>query len=110
MNIEEIREYCLALPDSIECLPFDNNTIVFKVTLRNGKAKIFALISLSKPNYLLLKCKPELAVELRERYAEIEPGFHMNKTHWNGVYTDGSLPESTVSEMIDHSYYLVKGK
>lgn len=111
MNIEEIREYCLSKPFATEDMPFDEDTITFKVELPNGKRPIFALISLSKPDYLLVKCDPDLAIELRERYPEdIEPGFHMNKRHWNGIWLGCSLIGNMVRGMIDDSYALVARK
>lgn len=109
MNIEEMREYCLSKADSFECFPFNDDVLVFKITLPNGKSKIFALCFLSKPNYLIVKCNPELAIELRERHVEIEPAFHMNKVHWNGIYINGTLPTRLIHELIDHSYKLVCG-
>lgn len=109
MNIEQIREYCLLKDDSFDCFPFDDDALTFKVTLRNGKAKMFAVILLSRPNYLILKCDPERAIELRERHVEIEAVYHFNKSHWNGVIIDGSLSICFIKELIDHSYTLVKG-
>jgi predicted DNA-binding protein (MmcQ/YjbR family) len=105
MNIEEIREHCIAKKFVEEGFPFDQDTLVFKV-----QGKMFLLISLSKPNSFNAKCDPERCVELREKYAEIIPGWHMNKTMWNTVYVDGSLPRKLVLELIDHSYEeVVKG-
>jgi predicted DNA-binding protein (MmcQ/YjbR family) len=72
--------------------------------------KMFALTDLVDDFSLNLKCDPERAVELRDRYPAIRPGFHMNKTHWNTVEMDGSLPQKLVLELIDHSYQLVKAK
>lgn len=110
MNIEDIREYCLGKAQAVEAFPFGDDTLVFKVVMINGKSPMFALISLDKPNYILLKCEPEQAIELREKYREIEPGFHMNKRHWNGVFIDGSLTDEQIWRMIDESYRLVRGK
>ena len=113
MNIEEVREYCLAHTAASEAFPFDQDTMVFRVgdTEAYGAGKIFALCSLERPDYVLLKCDPERAVELRDRYPEeIEPGWHMNKRHWNGVFLTGPhLTDVQVREMIDHSYELVGG-
>lgn len=105
MNIEEIRDYCLAKEDADEALPFDNDTLVFRVN-----KKMFLLVSLENPTTINLKCNPEKAVELREHFPEITPGFHMNKIHWNTVALDGTLSSSMIKEMIDHSYQLVRGK
>lgn len=102
MNIEEIRDYCLAKPGVTEGLPFGEDTLVFKV----GE-KLFLLTSISTGTQFNVKCDPERAIELRERYPEVRPGYHMNKKHWNTVHTDGSLTRKQLCEMIDHSYDLV---
>lgn len=102
MNIEELREHCLQKPGVTEGFPFGEDTLVFKVG-----GKIFLLISLEQGNRFNVKCDPELAVELREQYNEVIPGFHMNKKHWNTVYMDGSLTRKQLCEMIDHSYDLI---
>lgn len=102
MNIESVRDYCLQKPAAEETMPFGDDTLVFKVV-----GKIFLLISLKEANRFNVKCDPGLAIELRESYSEIQPGFHMNKTHWNTVYFDGSLTEKQLLEMIDHSYRLI---
>lgn len=102
MNIEELRDYCLKKPGTTEGFPFGEETLVFKV----GE-KIFLLIGLNAPNRFNVKCDPERAVELREQYEEIIPGFHMNKKHWNTVFTDGRLTFRQLQEIIDHSYDLV---
>lgn len=99
MNIEEIREYCIAKEFVEETFPFDQDTLVFKVM-----GKMFLLISLNESNHFNVKCDPEYAIELRERFSEIIPGWHMNKTLWNTVYTDGSLSSKLLMELIDHSY------
>lgn len=110
MNIEELRNYCLSLPDTFDCFPFDEDAMVFKVRLTNGSEKMFGLISLSKPDFIALKCDPEWALELRERHPEITPAYHFNKKHWNGVRVDGALSRSLICELIDHSYKLVRGR
>ena len=102
MNIEEIRNYCLALKGATEGFPFGEDTLVFKVG-----DKMFALMNLYGDLSLNLKCDPELAVELREKYSAVKPGYHMNKTHWNTVMVDGSFPESKLREWINHSYQLI---
>ncbi len=99
MNIEEIREYCIAKEFVEETFPFDQDTLVFKVM-----GKMFLLISLNESNHFNVKCDPEYAIELRERYSEIIHGWHMNKKLWNTVYTDGSLTRKLLMELIDHSY------
>lgn len=102
MDIEFLRDYCIAKPGVTEGLPFGEDTLVFKV----GE-KIFLLIGLSEANRFNVKCDPERAVELRERYDEVRPGYHMNKTHWNTVYMDGNLSQKQLCEMIDLSYHLI---
>lgn len=99
MNIEEIRDYCLAKKAVEECFPFDEDTLVFKVM-----GKMFACISVSDPTWLDLKCEPEYALELRERYQGIEGAFHFNKKYWNQVRTEGDVPDSLMRRLIDHSY------
>ncbi len=105
MNIEEFRTYCLAKKGTSESLPFDENTLVFKVM-----DKMFSLGNLEGSLSVNLKCDPEKAIELREEYDGINPGYHMNKKHWNTVEMDGSVPLDLVKEMIDHSYDLVASK
>lgn len=105
MNIEELRDFCLSLPDAAEAMPFDETTLVFKV---NGK--IFALTDLEGPLSVNLKCDPELAIGLREHYPSVTPGYHMNKKHWNTVLIDGSVPDVLIREWIMNSYRLVAGK
>ncbi|AKQ45429.1 MmcQ-like protein [Rufibacter radiotolerans] len=103
MNIEEFREYCLAKPHVEETLPFDQDTLVYKVA-----GKMFALCSMSDYEAgLALKCDPEWAVELREQYPAIQPGYHMNKKHWNTVLPEAFLPPGMLPKLIDHSYDLV---
>jgi predicted DNA-binding protein (MmcQ/YjbR family) len=102
MDLEKIREYCLKKNAVNECLPFDDETLVFKVA-----GKIFALLSLNGDWGLNLKCNPEKAIELREKYSDIIPGYHMNKKHWNTLNLNGQLPEKLVFELIDHSYIIV---
>ena len=102
MNIENMREYCVSKKGVTEEFPFDETTLVFKVA-----GKIFALTDLEGALSINLKCNPERAVELRETYTAVRPGYHMNKKHWNTVYIDGSVPVSFIREWIDHSYDLV---
>ena len=107
MDIDTIREYCLVKPGKVkEDMPFGEDTLVFRV-----QGKIFILISLmARPLSINLKCDPEKAIELRERYDSIRPGYHMNKKHWNTVVLDGKIPTKEVLAMIDHSYALVLGR
>ena len=105
MNIEEFTEYCLSKPGVTEEFPFDETTLVFKVM-----GKMFALTNLDGDWSLSLKCDPERAIELREQYPAIQAAYHMNKTHWNSVYMDGSLSQKLVLDLVDHSYQLVVDK
>jgi predicted DNA-binding protein (MmcQ/YjbR family) len=102
MNLDELRKYCLRKKYVSETFPFDEDTLVFKVV-----SKMFCLTNISDASTVNLKCDPELASELRDRYDGITPGYHMNKTHWNTVALDGSVPHKEILEMIDHSYNLV---
>ncbi len=102
MNIEELRDYCIRKQGATESFPFGEDTLVFKVGER-----IFLLTSLKSGNIFNVKCDPERAIELRERYVEVKPGYHMNKVHWNTIYMDGNLTRKQLYQMIDHSYELV---
>ncbi len=105
-SIQTFYEYALSKKGASEHFPFDQNTLVFKVG-----GKIFALTALSDwekgTGMINLKCDPERAMELREEYDEIIPGYHMNKKHWNTVSCTGRLPAKLIRELIDHSYDLV---
>jgi predicted DNA-binding protein (MmcQ/YjbR family) len=106
MNLETYYEYCLSKKGVTEHFPFDEDTLVFKVG-----GKMFALSSLSQwekgqPS-VNLKCNPERAEELRAEYDDIQPGFHMSKTHWNTIAVNASVSDALVKELIDHSYELV---
>ena len=103
MNIEILREYCLSKPHATEGFPFGEDTLVFKV-----KGRIFALANLVGDLSVNLKCDPVFALELREKYNAVTPGYHMNKKHWNTVNLDGSIPDKEILAWIDHSYDLVK--
>jgi predicted DNA-binding protein (MmcQ/YjbR family) len=99
MNIEDIRNYCLSKPCTEETLPFDNDTLVFKVM-----GKMFALMSITEADTINLKCDPEYAAELRESYTEIVPGWHMHKKYWNTVSLHSGLEGHFIKSLIDHSY------
>lgn len=105
MNIEEFRSYCLSLKGTSEDLPFDNRTLVFKVM-----GKMFALTNLESFESINLKCNPEKAIELREQYEAVKPGYHMSKKHWNTVNLDYSIEDNTIYEWIKDSYNLVVEK
>ena len=102
MDIESYRSYCLSKAGVTEEFPFDADTLVFKV-----KGKMFALAGIGNFDSINLKCDPEKAIELREQYDAVSPGYHMNKNHWNTIAIDGSIPDTTLKEWIDHSYELV---
>lgn len=102
VNIEELREYCLAKAGVEESFPFDNSTLVFKVL-----GKMFALTGLDREFSMNLKCDPEKAIELRAKHPCVQPGYHMSKKHWNTVYVDGSVDDETIYGWVDDSYDLV---
>jgi len=103
MNLESFREYCLTKFGATEGTPFGDDVLVFKVG-----GKMFGLASLDEvPTTVNLKCDPDLALELRDRYEEVQPGYHMSKKHWNTVELEGGIPEAELRKMIDQSYELV---
>jgi predicted DNA-binding protein (MmcQ/YjbR family) len=106
IDLESFREYCLSKPKATEDMPFGEDVLVFRVG-----GKMFALAPLDEvPATVNLKCDPNLALELRDRYEEVRPGYHMNKRHWNTVEIDSEIPDAELRRMIDHSYELVVGK
>lgn len=106
MNIEEFRDYCIAKPGTTEELPFDEDTLVFKVG-----GKMFALCSLAEYSKgVALKCDPDYAIELREKYPQVKAGYHMSKVHWNTVLPEAGLPDEQLKQWIDDSYQLVGAK
>lgn len=105
MDVEQLREYCLAKKGVTEGFPFDDTTLVMKVV-----GKMFALINLDGDLSINLKCEPEKAIGLREQHAAVKPGYHMSKKHWNTVEIDGSVPTSLIRQWIDDSYDLVVSK
>ena len=103
MDVDTFREYCLRKSGVTESSPFGPEHIVFKVG-----GKMFALLAFEEvPPTANLKCDPDLALELRDRYDEVQPGYHMNKKHWNTVQIEGAIPAAELTKMIDHSYALV---
>jgi predicted DNA-binding protein (MmcQ/YjbR family) len=103
MDVDTLRQYCLSKRGATEGFPFGETTLVFKVL-----DKIFLLVSLdASPLQFNAKCDPDKAIEWRERYASIQPGYHMNKKHWNTVVIDGTLSQKLLREMIDDSYALI---
>ena len=106
MSPTALRDCCLSFPGAQETFPFGPNTSVFKIA-----GKMFALSQLGGDSLRVsLKCEPQLAQALREAYAEVLPGYHLNKRHWNTVIVDGSLPEQMVKDLIEDSYDLIVGQ
>lgn len=105
MNIEELREYCLAKKGVTESFPFDETALVFKVA-----GKMFCLTDLVDDFAVALKNDPEKNMALRERYPAIRPGYHMNKQHWNTVQIDGSISDKMLKQLIDESYQIIVDK
>jgi predicted DNA-binding protein (MmcQ/YjbR family) len=105
MDLAQFREYCLSKSHATESTPFGPDVLVFKVG-----GKMFALATLDEvPTTVNLKCDPDLALELRDRYDQVTPGYHMNKKHWNTVEIEGDIPDPELRKMIDHSYDRVAG-
>jgi predicted DNA-binding protein (MmcQ/YjbR family) len=103
MDAESFRAYCLAKLGVTEGTPFGEDVLVFKVA-----GKMFALLALDEvPPTANLKCDPDLAFQLRDRYDQVRPGYHMNKKHWNTVELGTGIPDAELRSMIDHSYDLV---
>ena len=103
MDVESLREYCLSKREVTEEFPFGDSTLVYKI-----KGKVFLLASLDRtPLQFNVKSDPDKAIELRETYDSVRPGYHMNKKHWNTVIADGTLPGKKLKELIDDSYTLV---
>ena len=99
MNVEELHKYCLSIKGASESFPFDDVSLVLKVL-----DKMFALIPLDNPELSIsLKCDPEKAIELRERYASVEPAYHFNKKYWNTIYPNGDMNDEDVKFWIRHS-------
>jgi predicted DNA-binding protein (MmcQ/YjbR family) len=107
MDIEQLYQYCLGKKGVTEDFPFDEDTLVFKVL-----GKMFLLVSLksweSGHASIHLKADPNYSEELRATYESIQPGFHMNKKHWNTIKIhEGELSQKFILELIDHSYDMV---
>jgi predicted DNA-binding protein (MmcQ/YjbR family) len=104
MDLESFRACCLDHPSASEDSPFGENVLVWRIG-----GKLFALTDVTRfPPAVNLKCDPERAIELRERYEGVLPGYHQNKRHWNTVLLDGSVPDAEIRAMIDHSYEIVR--
>lgn len=104
MDIELFRDFCLSLPGTSESLPFGPNTLVYKVG-----SKMFALTDIDLFESINLKCDPEKAIELRARYPEVKPGYHMNKRHWNSIMISPLISNQQYFDWIRESYELVFG-
>ena len=103
MDLPKFRDYCLTKPGASEETPFGPDILVFKI-----RGKMFALAALDEmPPTVNLKCDPDLALDLRDRYEQVRPGYHMNKKHWNTVEIEGGIPDDELRKMIDHSFDLV---
>jgi len=101
MNIEELRDYCLSVKGASECLPFDEDTLVYKVM-----DKMFIYYSLTPKDgdfFVSMKCDPEKSVSLREQYNGIIQGYHMDKKHWISIYLESDVPNKVIEELINHS-------
>lgn len=106
MTFDEARAYLLARPEAWEDFPFGGDVYVYKI-----RDKMFATLAFrGELASMNLKCDPEQALALRDIFAAVVPGYHMNKAHWNTVYLDGSIPRGELERMIDHSFGLVVGK
>lgn len=102
MDVLSFRDYCLSLPMTEEATPFDETTLVYKIG-----GMMYACADMVDFTCIAVKCDPDEALALRERYAEISPAPHFNKRHWNGISTAGDLPDAFVREQIRNSYLLV---
>ena len=103
MDLESLRNYCLSKKSASEDMPFGEDTLIFRVL-----GKIFALTSLDTEGCRVnLKCNPDYAIELREKFEDIQPGYHMNKKHWNTVNCENGLDSALIKSLIDHSYELI---
>lgn len=102
MDLDQFRKYCMEKKAVTEETPFGPDTLVYKVA-----GKIFAITGFEKPMRANLKCDPERAMELREEYEEVLPGYHMNKIHWNTVISKGRMGDKLLKELLDHSYELI---
>lgn len=119
MSQKELEDYLLQLPNTWLDYPFGEGVAVYKVGGKDdkretnpdtkGRGKMFAIISETAiPLRVSLKCDPELAVSLREKYETILPGYHLNKKHWNTVICSGQLSDTEILDLARHSYELVK--
>ncbi len=106
MHIEDVRNYCLSLKNTTESFPFDDVSLVFKV---ENKMYLLASLDAEEP-YIAVKCDPDTAIALRDRYSAVEPAYHFNKKHWNAIYLERDMDDAQIYEWIKHSYKLVIAK
>lgn len=105
MDHKTVEDYILSMPNARLDYPFGKDVAVYKT-----RDKMFALISEGKtPVQISLKCDPQLAVTLREKYESVMPGYHLNKKHWNTIVLSGQLNWEEIQDLIRHSYQLVTG-
>lgn len=111
MNHKDVEEYVLSMPNAVLDYPFGKEVAVYKIGTKDSEiqnGKMFALIAEgSNPVRLSLKCDPQLALVLREKYETVLPGYHLNKKHWNTIILSGQLTDDEVKDLIRHSYNLV---
>jgi predicted DNA-binding protein (MmcQ/YjbR family) len=109
MSHKELEEYLLSFPNSWLDFPFGEGTSVYKVGHKEtGEGKMFAIIAhSSKPLRVSLKCDPQLAETLREKYETVVPGYHLNKKHWNTIICSGQLGDDEIKDLARLSYRLV---
>ena len=105
MDIELLRNYCLAKPYTTEETPFGPQILVFKVY-----GKLFCLFNIETFDRVNLKCNPEYALALRSEYMGITQGFHMNKKHWNTITFDEDVAPEMILHLVDHSFDSVVSK
>lgn len=102
MDVLSFRDYCLSLPMTEETTPFDETTLVYKIG-----GKMYACADMDRFDHIAVKCEPDEALRLRESYPEVTTAWHFSKRHWNGIRTDGDLPDRFIREQIRNSYLLV---
>ena len=103
MNVEDVRYYCLSLKNTTESFPFDDVSLVFKV---ENRMYLLLPLDATEPN-IAVKCDPEQAEILRDRYSAVTPAYHFNKKHWNNIYMDRDMPDDEIKKWIRHSYHAV---
>lgn len=102
MDIEKYRQFCLSLKEATEGTPFDEKTLLFSI-----KGKMFSSTNIETFELINVKCEPEKAIELREEFEAVIPGYYMNKKHWNSIKMDNTISDQQIQEWIENSYELV---